>query len=103
MLVTSAVRSHSDDLAYRERRYIATQSVRVACLVGATVLPLAMWGRGLLIAGAVVLPWMGVVAANAPTIAKRRRSAVVAGGGGELVRLEPGAARAGATVLDQEP
>ncbi len=76
--VTSAGLSHSDDIALRERRYMMTQSVRLLCLVLATALPVPIVYRGLLVAGAIVLPWFGVVMANAgPTRGRARTSAVV--------------------------
>jgi hypothetical protein len=76
--VTSAGLSHTDDLRLRQRRYLMTQGVRVACVLLAVLLPVAVvWKIGF-IAGSIVLPWFGVVAANAgPTVERKRRSAVV--------------------------
>jgi len=77
-LVTSAGRSHSDDITLRQKRYVMTQSVRIVCVVLAAFLPVAVEWKGLLIAGAVLLPWFGVVMANAgPTVARTRQSALV--------------------------
>jgi hypothetical protein len=72
-VVTTAGRSHSDDIALRQRRYVLTQSLRIACVLLATLLPIALAWKGLLIVGAVALPWFGVVMANAPTVQRRRR------------------------------
>ncbi len=71
--VTSAARSHTEDIALRQRRYIQTQSLRIVCVVLATALPVPIIYRGLLIVGAVVLPWFGVIMANASS-AKSRAS-----------------------------
>ncbi len=77
-LVTTAGRSHSDDITLRQRRYVLTQSVRIVCVVLAAFLPVPVEWKGVLIAGAVVLPWFGVVMANAgPTVSRSRRTALV--------------------------
>ncbi len=77
-LVTTAGRSHSDDIALRQRRYVLTQSVRIVCIVLAAFLPVSVEWKGLLIVGAVLLPWLGVVMANAgPTVSRPRRAALV--------------------------
>ena len=65
VLVTSAGRSGSEEREARMRRYLMTQSVRLVCLVLAVSLPVPVWGKLLLVLGALVLPWMGVVTANA--------------------------------------
>ena len=64
-VVTTAGRSHSEDIGLRQRRYLMTQSVRVACLLLAATLPVALWAKGVFILGAAVLPYFGVVMANA--------------------------------------
>jgi hypothetical protein len=76
--VTTAGLSHTDDLRLRKRRYLLTQGVRVGCVLLAVLLPVAPhWKSGFILLS-VVLPWFGVVAANAgPTVERRRRSAVV--------------------------
>jgi hypothetical protein len=71
-VVTTAGRSHSDDLALRQRRYLLTQSVRVVCLLLAATLPVPLPVKGVLLAGAVVLPYFGVVLANAGPARDRR-------------------------------
>ena len=77
-LVTTAGRSHSDDIDLRQRRYVLTQSVRIVCVMLAAFLPVSLGWKGLLILGAVLLPWFGVVMANAgPTVGRKRRSALV--------------------------
>ena len=77
-LVTSAGRSHSDDIALRQKRYVLTQSVRIVCVVLATALPVSVPWKIVLIFGAVALPWFGVVMANAgPTASRDRKTALV--------------------------
>ncbi len=81
VMVTTARLSHSDDIDLRERRYVATQLVRVVCVVLGVALPVPVSVKLLLFLGAVVLPWFGVVMANAgPTITRSRRTAIVDGG-----------------------
>ena len=65
VLVTSAGQSGTQERQARMRRYLLTQSVRLVCLVLAVALPVPIWGKLLLVVGALVLPWMGVVTANA--------------------------------------
>lgn len=66
-LITSAPESLADDLARRQRRYLAQMSFRVVCFV----LGGALWGRVptivpvLLLVAATVLPYIAVVLANA--------------------------------------
>ncbi len=79
--VTTARLSHTDDITLRERRYIATQMVRVVCVVLGVALPVPVPFRLLLFVGAIVLPWFGVVMANAgPTVARTRKTAIVDSG-----------------------
>ena len=72
-VVTTAGRSHTDDLGLRQRRYLLTQSVRVACLLLAATLPVPLLAKGALLVGAVVLPYFGVVMANAGPARDRRQ------------------------------
>jgi hypothetical protein len=91
--VTTAGRSHTDDMKLRQRRYLATQGVRVACVLLAVLLPIAPhWKIGFILLS-VVLPWFGVVAANAgPTVERKRRSAVVPApvATSPMLAIEPG-------------
>ena len=75
VVVTTAGRSHTEDRRLRQRRYVTTQLVRIACFVLAVALPVPLvWKLGLVVA-AVVLPWMGVVAANAgPAVSRKGRA-----------------------------
>lgn len=62
--ITTAPESAADDLAARQRRYLISMAVRVLCFIGAVVVGPG-WLRWVLVAGAVVLPYVAVVAANA--------------------------------------
>lgn len=93
--VTTARRSHTDDIALRERRYVLTQMVRVVCVVLGVAVPAPVWVKLLLFAGAVFLPWFGVVMANAgPAIDRQAPNATVARGSldepVQRVAIEPG-------------
>lgn len=80
VMVTTAHLSHTDDIDLRERRYVRTQLVRVACVLLGVLLPVPVPFRLLLFVGAVALPWFGVVMANAgPVVSRRRASAIVDG------------------------
>ena len=81
VMVTTARLSHTDDIRLRERRYVATQMVRVVCVVLGVALPVPVPVKLLLFVGAVALPWFGVVMANAgPTVGRRRKTAIVDSG-----------------------
>jgi len=61
--VTTAHAGRLEGVATRQRRYLLMMGIRIACL------PLAVlvdgWARWIFIAGAVVLPYIAVVIANA--------------------------------------
>jgi hypothetical protein len=85
--VTTAAAGRSDDLRSRTRRYLLMMSIRFVCL------PLAVitqgWLRWLFILGAVVLPYIAVVIANA---ASRPAPGVITHLGGRSPHaLPPGA------------
>lgn len=61
--ITEAQRGLSDEQIGRQRRYLISMLIRTACVLGAIVVP--GWPRWVLIAGAVVLPYLAVVIANA--------------------------------------
>jgi hypothetical protein len=62
--ITTATRSHSEDLRGRQRRYLFSMSIRTVCFVLAIVFreSAITW---FFIAGAVFLPYVAVVMANA--------------------------------------
>jgi fatty acid desaturase len=67
--ITSAAESRNADIAVRQRRYLLSMSLRTICFVGAIIASLAgvHWLWPILIAGALVLPYIAVVMANATT------------------------------------
>jgi hypothetical protein len=67
--ITTVAPSLSDDVALRTRRYLIQMGVRVVCFLGAVLVD--HWTRWVLLAGAVVLPYIAVVLANA---GRERRS-----------------------------
>ncbi|WP_205472226.1 DUF3099 domain-containing protein [Nocardioides sp. SYSU D00038] len=62
--ITTVAASRNADIAQRQKRYLLSMSLRSACFIGAVIV-----GPGLLcwflIAGALVLPYVAVVMANA--------------------------------------
>ena len=61
--ITSAATPLADDLAVRTHRYLIQMGIRVVCFIGAVAID--HWTRWPLLAGAVVLPYIAVVLANA--------------------------------------
>lgn len=61
--ITGAQRALSDEQTGRTRRYLISMGIRTACFIGAILIP--GWPRWVLIAGALVLPYLAVVIANA--------------------------------------
>lgn len=61
--ITDAQRALSVEQAGRTRRYLISMAIRTACVIAAIFVP--GWPRWVLIAGAVVLPYLAVVVANA--------------------------------------
>ncbi len=66
--ITTASRSHSDDVWAREKRYMITMGIRTVCFIAAVLLylsPVPHWVAWVFIAGSLVLPYIAVVMANA--------------------------------------
>ena len=61
--ITTAGANRRDDIAMRQRRYLFSMALRTACFVGAIVADGLL--RWILVAGAVLLPYVAVVMANA--------------------------------------
>ncbi|WP_432478475.1 DUF3099 domain-containing protein [Nocardioides sp. GXQ0305] len=64
--ITTAASSRADDIARRQRRYVVSMGIRTVCFVAA-VLVGPGWLRWVLVVGALVLPYVAVVMANAVT------------------------------------
>jgi hypothetical protein len=65
-LVTQARRSLSDDIAYRQRRYLLMMGIRAVCFVIAVVLFVNHlgWLTAIPAVGAIFIPYFAVVFAN---------------------------------------
>lgn len=61
--ITTAAVSLSDDQRSRTRRYLVSMTIRTACFLGAVFAP-SPW-RWILLVGALFLPYVAVVMANA--------------------------------------
>src|SRR5215207_8068476 len=61
--ITGAPRSLSDDVRDRQRRYLISMSIRTVCFLLAIVV--SGWMRWAFLVGALVLPYIAVVMANA--------------------------------------
>lgn len=61
--ITSAQRGLSAEQTGRTRKYLISMAIRTGCVIGAIFIP--GWPRWVLIAGAVILPYLAVVIANA--------------------------------------
>lgn len=62
--ITTAATSRNDDIALRQRRYVISMTIRTLCFIGAVVAGPGVL-RWILVAGAVLLPYVAVVMANA--------------------------------------
>ncbi|MBU6146756.1 MAG: DUF3099 domain-containing protein [Actinomycetales bacterium] len=68
--ITTAAPSLGDDQAARTRRYLVSMGIRVGCFIGAILAD--GWLRWALVVGAIVLPYIAVVIANAGRESGRR-------------------------------
>lgn len=65
--VTDAPKPMSEDIGYRQRRYLISMGIRTGCFVGAVaaaMLGAPLWLVGLLVLGALFLPYFSVIFAN---------------------------------------
>ena len=65
--ITTAASARAEDIRIRQRRYLISMSLRTVCFVAAIVTALAGigWLWPIFIAGALILPYIAVVMANA--------------------------------------
>ena len=66
--ITGAPTAQSEDLRGRTRRYLVSMGLRTVCFIGATVVSGPL--RWVLVVGAVLLPYLAVVFANAGRAAR---------------------------------
>ena len=64
--ITTAPTSRAEDIAARQRRYVISMGIRTACFIGAIAVG-GGWLRWVLIAAALLLPYVAVVLANPET------------------------------------
>ena len=62
--ITTATRSHSDDLRGRQRRYVISMTIRTACFL-LCVASMGHWFMWVFLIASFVLPYVAVVIANA--------------------------------------
>jgi hypothetical protein len=62
--ITTAAANRDDDIRARQRRYLISMGIRTVCFVAAVIVRDG-WLMWVLIAGALVLPYVAVVMANA--------------------------------------
>jgi hypothetical protein len=81
--------SRTAEIRSRERRYVYMMLVRVVCFIAAT---LVFHGpaRWLAVAVAVLIPWLAVVLANAPTVKKVTTAVYQPKAARPMPTLEPG-------------
>ncbi len=65
--ITTASSSRAEDISARQRRYVVSMGIRTLCFVAAIFAGLAhiTWLWPIFIAGALILPYVAVVMANA--------------------------------------
>lgn len=62
--ITTARASHSEDVGRRMRNYAVSMGIRTLCVIGLVVV-FPHWAAWLFVPGAVVLPYVAVLLANA--------------------------------------
>lgn len=93
--ITEAQRGLSREQVGRTRRYLWSMGIRTACVLMAVVVP--GWPRWAFVAGAIVLPYLAVVAANA---GRENDEPGQVGAVGQVRPALPGAARPGLPAAD---
>ena len=88
--ITTAPRSRAEDIAARQKRYIYSMGLRTVCFVGAVVVG-GGWLMWAFLVGAIFLPYVAVVMANAgPGRSSDAALRQVGGVGRELPGSAPG-------------
>ena len=96
-LITEAEPSYDEQFRARRKRYLVMMSMRVPCLILATVFYQTPWLALLIIVISIPLPWMAVLIANDRPA--RKRSKVIPGTINYERALMPG----GREIVDSEP
>ena len=100
--ITTDGTSHQEVLARRQRTYVIAMTIRTLCFIGAAISGAAgvHWLWPILIAGAIILPYVAVVMANAGD--SRTTSLPLTGGGDAQRQLGPGGAAGSASSGDAD-
>lgn len=61
--ITTAPRSHGEDISARQRRYLISMGIRTACFILAVVF-VGHWEMWVFLVASLVLPYVAVVLAN---------------------------------------
>jgi Flp pilus assembly protein TadB len=61
--ITTAAPGHTADVNARTKRYLVMMGIRIVCFILAVVV--SGWPRWMFIVGAIILPYLAVVVANA--------------------------------------
>jgi hypothetical protein len=88
--ITSAPRSRAEDIAARQKRYIFSMGLRTVCFVGAVVFAGHGWLMWTFLVGAIFLPYVAVVMANAGPGRSDEAELRTAGGVGKELPEGPG-------------
>jgi hypothetical protein len=64
--ITTATRSHREDIAHRQRRYLISMGIRTVCFVLA-IFSMGHWWLWVFVAASFFLPTIAVVVANSNT------------------------------------
>lgn len=65
--ITTAALPRSASIGQRKQRYLVAMLVRTGCFIAMVVAPVGLEGKALLAGGAIFLPYVAVVIANAYT------------------------------------
>ena len=102
--ITTAAQSREADIKARQKRYLLSMSLRSACFIGATTVFLTT-GPGIfvwiLVAGAIALPYVAVVMANATS--RKADGFALVQGVPNRPQLSPGTSRPGVGPADRGP
>jgi hypothetical protein len=83
--ITTAATSRQADISARQRRYVVSMAIRTVCFVAAIAVGPG-WLRWVLVAAAVLLPYVAVVMANATS--SRSDDFALMGGGPSRPQLD---------------
>jgi hypothetical protein len=96
-VITAAEPSYDEQFRARRKRYLLMMSMRVPCLILATVFYQTPWLAILIIVISIPLPWMAVLIANDRPA--RKRSKVIPG----TINYERALAPGGREIVDSDP